>query len=317
MTKKIFKAGPFDLPKSPESQPDYARLVAGALRNLPQLPDFSDDSRIMVMSDFGGEHKGARFNTYTFLIFAQNKIGPFEVAMTNLRRHFGIHEPYSEFSYKRLASAPRRHALPTYLELVDHLIHGVLITLAIDKDIQTMFGPTRKRALPEIQRQLAAAGLGHWALPTGEKALRVCYALSIFLSVLTHSGQRIFWYCDNDPIFQGGNGERPSALGRLFGHFMSAYCPHEFDLVGFGSSFEDKTNLDDLLSITDLAAGISQELLTSNLTGAPLPKAPEKELLSKWLSSPAEHLSKVILDIGRTPDGQIGAGRTDLVWSED
>jgi hypothetical protein len=68
----------------------------------------------------------------------------------DLRRKHGILEPYSEFVYKKLSSGPRRRALPEFLRLVDNFIHGAVITIAIDKQIDTVFGVSKKDTYPII-----------------------------------------------------------------------------------------------------------------------------------------------------------------------
>jgi hypothetical protein len=67
--------------------------LAHAVGQLKELPDFSDDEKIAVMSDFRGEHKGAHFHTYSFLILAYNKVGPFMVQVEELRRKHGLSSP--------------------------------------------------------------------------------------------------------------------------------------------------------------------------------------------------------------------------------
>ena len=92
---KIRKPGPFT---SPAIKPEYAsfsHLLAHAISQLNELPDFSDDTKIAVMSDFSGEHKGAQLNTYSFLLVAYNKVGPFEKKVYELRERYGLVQPYS------------------------------------------------------------------------------------------------------------------------------------------------------------------------------------------------------------------------------
>ncbi|MCU0117447.1 hypothetical protein N8H74_04215 [Pseudomonas sp. B2M1-30] len=85
-THKIRKKAPFDLSVITEEYPHFSHLLAVAVGQLNELPDFSDDEKIAVMSDFGGEHPGAHFYTYSFLILAYNKIGPFMEQIEKLRQ---------------------------------------------------------------------------------------------------------------------------------------------------------------------------------------------------------------------------------------
>src|SRR5260370_23491856 len=96
LKQKIKKNAPFDLSAITPESPHLAQLLAHAIGQLKELPDFSDDEKIAVMSDFSGEHKSAHFNTYSFLILAYNKVGPFMAQVEELRRKHGLIEPYSE-----------------------------------------------------------------------------------------------------------------------------------------------------------------------------------------------------------------------------
>ncbi|MGP6418979.1 hypothetical protein ACTZGP_09420 [Pseudomonas putida] len=120
--QKIRKNAPFDLSVITEEFFFFSQLLAVAVRQLNELPDFSDDEKIAVMSDFGGEHPGAHFHTYSFLILAYNKIGPFIEQIEKLRQKHGLLNPYSEFAFKDLGYGPRSRALSQFLNIVDNFI---------------------------------------------------------------------------------------------------------------------------------------------------------------------------------------------------
>ena len=56
--QKIKKCGPFGFSGVTADLPYFAHVLAPALSQLKELPDFSGDTKIAVMSDFSGEHKG-------------------------------------------------------------------------------------------------------------------------------------------------------------------------------------------------------------------------------------------------------------------
>ena len=122
LKQKIKKNAPFDLSAITPEYPYFSHLLAYAVSQIKELPDFADDEKIAVMSDFSGEHKGAHFNTYSFLILAYNKVGPFMVKLEELRQRHGLLEPYSEFAFKDLKFGPRSRALSEFLYLVDNFI---------------------------------------------------------------------------------------------------------------------------------------------------------------------------------------------------
>lgn len=305
-SKKIRKRGPFTLPKIREDFPGLAQLIAPLIAQIDELPDFSDDSKIGIMTDFGGEHDGAVVNTYSFLIYAQSKMGPFEDATKELRCRHGLLDPFCEFQYKKLKNGPRMRAIPGFLDIVDSLIHGVLVTLVVDKSIKSVFGDKGPAA---VATQLAANGFREWKPSVAEKMMRVCHTAAAFLSVLTSPGQRLLWYCDEDAINKRGPHQPKSETLRLFATTLGMYSPHTFDLIGGGVSFTDKSYLDDFLSVPDLAAGAVCDLMTAHIRGHDSIAGEEgKKVVLQWIARPAPFLSKVTLQVARLPDGSIGSG---------
>ncbi|WP_433866461.1 hypothetical protein [Ralstonia wenshanensis] len=197
---KIRKRGPFKLPGIKPEHHYFCHLLGGLLESINELPDFSDDSKIAVMSDYGGEHGDAHYSTYSFLFVALNKNGPFQTHVQTLRQKHKIHDPYSEFEYKDLKYGPRSRALLEYLELVDKFIHGAVVTVAIDKKIGSVFGMTKHEAHASIAKQLEEGGFGRWTGHAGEKVLRVLHILAAFTAAITYDQQRLLWYSDTDQI---------------------------------------------------------------------------------------------------------------------
>lgn len=308
-THKIRKKAPFDLSVITEEYPHFSHLLAVAVGQLNELPDFSDDEKIAVMSDFGGEHPGAHFYTYSFLILAYNKIGPFMEQIEKLRKKHGLLNPYSEFAFKDLGYGPRSRALPEFLHLVDNFIHGAIITIAIDKQIDTVFGSSKKQAHQLIEEQLLSMGLGKWKGAAGEKVLRVCHSIALFTALTTTEKQRLLWYCDNDAINENARDRGFSDTQQIFLRTLGMYSKHKLDLVGFGRSFNGKSHLDDLLSIPDFAAGVVQDLLKSHKTGDDIiPGGAEKVELLKWMAKKSKFLSKITIQISKLTGGELGSG---------
>ena len=318
MTQKINKIGPFKLSKVSDEYPYFSQLLNWIIQGLvPILPDFSDDSKLAVMSDFGGEHQKALFNTYSFLFLAYNKVGPFEKKVRELRDKYGLLTPYSEFEYKKLKSGSRSRALKEYLHLVDHFIHGAIITIAIDKRIKTVFGAEKEQAHPVMIEQLEKLDLGKWKGPEAEKVLRITHIISAFSTLLTHENQRLLWYSDNDPINEDGSKRDSKHTVQIFTHVLGMYLTHKLDIIGFGKSFNERSHLDDLLSVPDLAAGVVQDLLQQHVTNEDIPGGFEKAMVMKWIATPAKYLSKITVQIVKTEDGGIGYGIVDMNVKDD
>ena len=86
--------------------PYFSHRLVDLVKQIKELPDFSDDTGVAVMSDFGGEHPTARFNTYSFLFLAYDKVGLFAKKVQELREKHGLVAPYSEFATKSSNTAP-------------------------------------------------------------------------------------------------------------------------------------------------------------------------------------------------------------------
>jgi hypothetical protein len=312
-SQKIKKVGPFTLSAITAEYAVFSHLLAQAVSQLKDLPDFSDDTKIAVMSDFGGEHKSARFSTYSFLLMAYNKVGPFDTKILELRERYGILEPYSEFKFKDLAYGPRSRALPEFLHLIDNFIHGAVVTIAIDKRIGTVFGKSKKEAHASIEKELRKMELGQWNGARAEKMLRICHAIAVFTTLTTQDKQRILWYCDDDSINVDARERRFEHMQNIFVRVLRMYCVNGFEIVGFGKSFAQKSHLDDLLSITDLAAGVVQDLLQAHDSGIDaVPGGQEKEALIRWIATQGRFLSKITIQISELPDGELGSGLVEI-----
>lgn len=304
--KRIRRGGPFMQSGIDHEYSFFSQLLVEIIRALPELPDFSDDSRIAVMSDYGGEHRDAAYETYSFLFVALDKIALFQAEMGSLRQQYGIHDKYSEFKYKDLKYGPRSRALPSYLELVDKTIHGALVTVAIDKEIGTVFGISKKEAHATIREVLEGGGFGKWKGAVAEKLLRVQHILTAFAGAMTHDGQRLFWYSDADQINEDGKDRTFAHTQQLFGRIAPIYMQHGLEVLAFGKSFPEKGYLDDLLSVPDFAAGMLQDLLTAQEKRVDFADSEEKQLLQKWMASPSDYLSKINVCISPTAEGYHG-----------
>ncbi|MDT0359334.1 hypothetical protein RJO15_26355 [Herbaspirillum huttiense F1] len=300
---KVRKCGPFTLPGMKEENHYFCHILANVIASLSELPDFSDDRKIAVLSDYGGEHQEARYSTYSFLFVTLDKNGPFQAQMESLRARHNIHTPYSEFKYKDLKFGPRSRALADYLNLIDNFIHGAVVTVAIDKKIGSVFGTSKHEAHRGIEEQLHAAGFGRWTGQVGEKVLRVLHILSAFTAALTHDQQRLLWYSDTDQINEDAHDRTFADTQKMFSSIAAMYMTHGFEILGFGKSFSEKGYLDDLLSIPDFAAGMLQDLLTAEASGSDIPGGSEKLALLKWLATPSRFLSKIHLKILSKEDG--------------
>lgn len=287
------KSGPFEFRKITNKYPLYSRWLAEKIKKLDDLPDFSNDKRIFVMSDYGGEHKEAKFNTYAFLIAAVDKLSVFKRETHELRALHCLNMPFKEFAYKDLQYGPVSRSLDGFLRISDRYIHGILVTVSVDKSIPSLFGPEKKAAQEGLVDLLAANGLGKWGNNEAEKLLRVCHPIAMFLALLTHSGQKFLWMSDKDTITEDGNARNFANTQRVFVHALRVYTDNEYDIYGFAKPFEKDPFTSDLLSLADLAAGAVQDVLQIRLKAKGVGESPGRRKIIRWLGTPSLFLKKV------------------------
>jgi hypothetical protein len=226
----------------------------------------------------------------------------------DLRKKYGIFEDYSEFKFKKLAYGPRKRALSEFLALVDKYIHGAVITISVEKEIETLFGINKQQAHQRLVDALAEKGFGEWSGPSAEKVFRVCHFLAMLLSLMLSDDHKLVWYCDNDEINQDGKNHSFQDTGKIFENVWDLYQAQRLGSLGFGKSFPDKGFLDDLLSVADFAAGIVQLQLQAHANGDDPEVSEEKAALLRWIATPTTFLSKINIQISRMEDGKLGAG---------
>lgn len=309
---KIFKPGPFHFPKLNDEYPLYSQLLAGVISKLDLLPDFSEDKGLFILSDFGGEHKDANFNTYSFLFCSADKRFVFEKAVIGIREKHKLNTPWKELGYKDLRYGQIKRALDEILHAADNLIHGLLLTVSIDKNIESIFGLDKKETHLEIISRLEGNDLGKWKGKEAEKLLRICHPLALFLSILGKNGHKILWICDHDSINEDGSERDFSHTQLILAHTLAMYSDNQYEILGFAKRFSGDAGTSDLLSLTDFSAGAIQEVLQSEIKKKDINVSAEKAKIIKWMGNESKFLKKVNIVFFREDNGGWGIGRVDL-----
>jgi hypothetical protein len=309
---KVKKPNVYKFERMNDDYPLYARLLAKHIYKIPELPDFNSDTGIFIMSDFGGEHNGADYSTYAFLILSADKRFVFEQHVKALREKYSLDEPFKELNYKDLRYGPIKRALSEYLELVDKYIHGALVTVSIDRNIETVFGLNKHVSHKQIVEQLSNQGFNGWKGKDAEKLFRILHPLCMFVSILGHSGQKTLWLCDNDAINEDGRLRSFDDTQKIYGNVLKMYCDYEFDITGFAKPFKNDPLTSDLLSVTDFAAGTIQDILQSHIKQNDYLGNDTKIKLVKWMAKESGFLSKINLFITKKEDGDWGCGIVEL-----
>jgi hypothetical protein len=286
------KSGPFVLQKITDQYPQYSRWLADKICNIEELPDFSDDKSIFVMSDYGGEHPHAVFNTYSFLISSLDRMSRFKHEMHVLRERHGLNAPFKKFAYKDLAYGPMGRSLEEFLHISDQHVHGVLVTVSVETSVPSLFGPEKSATQRGLVDLLSANDLGEWGSGEAEKLLRICHPVAMFLALLTHTGQKFLWMSDRDTITDDGSKRTFENSQQVFLHALRMYTDNEYEIYGFAKPFEKEPFTSDLLSLADFAAGAVQDVL-QHLKAENVKDHAGKRQIIKWLGTASTSLQKV------------------------
>lgn len=268
------------------------------------LPDLYAASRLLLASDYGGQHASARGEVYAYLLVDRAKLGMWWHAREHLRSARGLGR--RRMAFKALGDRTRRQALPAFLAAADNL-DGLLFVVRVSKRVGTLFNEDSKID------PLLAEKLARWSPKTVERLLRVCHFGALMLSGLSRPGQDVLWVTDQDDI--AANVERHRTMTDAFGTICSHYLEHSLGHLQVATAASDtgQRDLEDLIGLTDLAAGTACQVLDAYdnvewpVPGlvVPTPVLPEKtRKLMAWLADDRPPLKRLVVSIepGSTPE---------------
>jgi hypothetical protein len=302
----ILKDIPLPIIKTGAQIPEITKIIESHLiklknRNNLFLPNLAyHNETLNIFSDYGGDSKDSLYYTYSFLFSAYQPIGFFFNRMAEIRDKYGLTEPFVEIAFKKLNYGPMKRALTDYLTAANNLIPGLLLTIVIDKKVDSVIGSNDKNTLQEIQQILETEGLGSWKKKISEKILRILNIIGYFCALLSQEGQNLFWMTDNDEIVP--NEEKSKAVLSLWEGVLQNYAPQKYKHIGATRPeiYEDsnhKNQLLDLLSITDLIAGSIEHYYTRNDKMELLEIKDDVNKILVWLSEQGISLKKLALII--------------------
>jgi hypothetical protein len=289
------------------------------------LPDFRRSQCLLCASDYSGQHKTARFETYAFVVVDLASWRRWEELRLAVRSG---EVTARTMSFKGLNDELKRRALPGFLDAAEEL-HGVVAVIAVDKDIGSLFGRSRKFDFSEL------AEFREYGPDTFERLLRTVHFLSLFIAGLSYPYQDVFWFTDADAI--AANERRVRTLTGVFGHIVSHYLSHNLRHLRCGTSAtcdNGSMQVEDLCALADLSAGAVCELLCSTAANSCVPSSPlitpvsketsrKSRYIGAWLARPRKRLNRLMLILESQPPGtsvritrmhlhDLGLGETSL-----
>ena len=238
-----------------------------------------------MVADFGGQHTGQRFETFSFLFLDPDRNTQWFLRQLSFRssHHLGRRR----MAFKSLNDQIRKQALVPFLSMAN-IIDGCLINFAISRNSESLFER-------ETDAGTSDDLLSIWKPKVRERVLRIVHLSAYFAAVFSRQGQDLLWLIDEDDI--AANDVQLTHLTRVFATVLSHYLPHDLGHIRCGTSRSDsgKLDLEDLLAIPDLAAGAFGELGTGFVDQnrfprkglqLPLPRGLTSKtlLISSWLA---------------------------------
>ena len=138
--------------------PVIFQLLNGSLeqrhkRKQLLLPNFENTESVAVFSDYGGESKGSKYYTYSFVFADYGGLAFFRDKMEIIRKQYGIDNPRKEISFKDARYGQMFRCIEDYLSLANNAINGLVITVAVDKEIVSITGANNKNDLKKITEE--------------------------------------------------------------------------------------------------------------------------------------------------------------------
>ena len=255
---------------------------------------FPRGQTLMMIADFGGQHKGQHFDTYAFLVCDLERNARWmedqrffrQTIMPNRRR----------MAFKAMNDKYRRQALVPFLELANQ-IEGWLVLFAVSKLGGSLFGEPEKSANSEHL-------LKNWRAKVRERLLRIMHFSAFSLSGLSSPDQDVLWIIDEDEV--AANVQQLTQLTQVFERVVSNSISHDLRHLRCGTTHSDdgSLSLEDLAAICDLGAGAFCEVATAMitqgatpardvLTSLPTDLSWKSRVLASWLAADSRTLQRV------------------------
>jgi hypothetical protein len=241
-----FQQSPFDVLNNLD--PFLAKAIAS--NRLAPPPNLGPIA--LTASDYGGDHSGSLFDTYSFFLAEYDQASR-AFSKWALSRPALLPDG-RRMSFKGLNDGMRSRALQPFMQAVADSL-GTVITVAIDQRIPFVFSERG-----DSKRGKWFLGFrGQWKDKLIERLLRVTAFATFFQSRLTKADHHL-WFADTDAITQGrrlhdflnvsrvmadAHGLDPEQ-GRIF-----ATPDHQEDLRG-----DARQLIEDFCSVPDLFAGV-------------------------------------------------------------
>jgi hypothetical protein len=287
-----------------------SEVIANAERRHPGIiPDLRSSQTLLIGSDYSGSHRTARFDVTSVVVTNLENVATWNENRSAVRD--ALLPESRRMSYKALNDRHRRAALLPFLNTAN-MISGMLISIAIDRDIRTVFHDQNVI----VQYAAEYPELAGWKTGAIERALRIIHFVSLLLRGLSGPGQDVWWFTDQDEIV--ANDQRLRSFVSLTASISSHYLPQPLRHLRIGTTNCDtaRRDIEDYVAIPDFAAGVLQEFLENGdgrlLLSAPsllLPRndaiRPKASEIMDWFSDNTQPLRRLSFVIDEPLPGKL------------
>ncbi|HWD41306.1 MAG TPA: hypothetical protein VG944_20850 [Fimbriimonas sp.] len=285
-------------------QAKLATVLAGAPRR--------QGDHVLLVSDYGGTHKGSHFQTYSFLAIDLPSAWVFleeckQIRSASLGRR--------KMAYKNLNDVYRQRVLIQFLRAANTL-NGLLVTFAIESTIDSLFEENWNDVYSELP------GLNSIKVSTLRKLFLVGHLGAISVCPWLSPGTHLTWITDDDDFTFNPSMIRSStsALGAI----ISEHALNDLGHFKFGAaSYVDVgRQSEDMLALADLSCGTVSdtahlwhilaegESLGSNRSLKDMSIKEKAQVIAGWLAFDNSFtLKKVVLRIRRDTLGRFVCDR--------
>ena len=270
-------------------------------KDVDLLPNLKVSPSIFIGVDTSGEHKLAKCQVISFILCDMSKLGEWFQTVSTIRE---IHRLGNRIiSYKKLSDIKRFRALNSFLISANNL-QGILITIAIDKSIDSLFEPDGWTEFASQEPDI----FGIYKRPSLEKFMRIVHFGSFFCAGLAGTNQDILWISDEDDILP--NDKRILLVREIIAGISGSYFNSKMGHLRYGVSRSPQNQkTEDLLSIADLAGGAIADHLTDihnnmshlqrNIITIGSTKLPNKaKLILSWFMEKGKPFKRLLFYLG-------------------
>lgn len=228
---------------------DISESIRIVERNNANLLNPVSDSRLILASDYSGQHKEATHEAYAFLVTTSNALTDWIPLLSDFRKSWL--PDGRRMAFKSLNEPVRWRALPAFLELFDRL-PGNLLTIMVDRRVGSfMHGGTQAiiEAFPDCFDE-------HSKSVTVEKMFCLSGFVALIFAGLRDEGQGSNWISDHDEALDSH--QRREQFARLAAYLSFGFSGWKKPAdSGFGTtnSLHAPIWVEDITALPDLVAG--------------------------------------------------------------